>query len=149
MHDSSDYGLGLAEIFQTEFEALGGEVVAFEGVQVGDTDFRAVLTLISVDQPEMLFFGGYATEAGLIQQQMFETGLDNTVFFSDDGAYTQQFLDTAGASAEGAYASFVSGDEVAEANAAFDAAYLDKYGVSPDDLGPFHAQSYDTVVLTG
>ena len=39
MHDSSDYGLGLAEIFRTEFEALGGEVVAFEGVQVGDTDF--------------------------------------------------------------------------------------------------------------
>jgi branched-chain amino acid transport system substrate-binding protein len=147
MHDSSDYGLGLAEIFQTEFEALGGEVVAFEGVQVGDTDFRAVLTLLSVDQPEMLFFGGYATEAGLIQQQMFETGLDNTIFFSDDGAYTQQFLDTAGNLAEGAYASFVSGDEVAEANAAFDAAYLDKYGVSPDDLGPFHAQSYDTVLL--
>lgn len=147
MHDSSDYGLGLADIFVTEFEALGGEVVAFEGVQVGDTDFRAVLTLIGVDQPELLFFGGYATEAGLIQQQMSETGLDNTLFFSDDGAFTQQFLDTAGDLAEGAFASFVAGDEVSEANAVFDAAYLEKYGVSPDDLGPFHAQSYDTVSL--
>ncbi|MCO5193680.1 MAG: branched-chain amino acid ABC transporter substrate-binding protein [Anaerolineae bacterium] len=147
MHDSSDYGLGLAEIFRTEFEALGGEVVAFEGVQVGDTDFRAVLTLIAVDQPELLFFGGYSTEAGLIQQQMKETGLDNAVFFSDDGAYTQQFLDAAGSSAEGAYASFVAGDEIEDANAAFDAAYEEKYGVVPDDLGPFHGQSYDTVLL--
>ena len=60
MHDSSDYGLGLAEIFASEFEALGGTVVTLEGVQVGDTDFRAVLTTIATDSPELLFFGGYA-----------------------------------------------------------------------------------------
>ena len=106
-----------------------------------------MLTLIAVDQPELLFFGGYSTEAGLIQQQMTETGLENANFFSDDGAYTQQFLDAAGASAEGAYASFVAGDEIEDANAAFDAAYEEKYGVVPDDLGPFHGQSYDTVLL--
>jgi branched-chain amino acid transport system substrate-binding protein len=147
MHDSSDYGLGLATIFQKEFEALGGTVVAFEGVQVGDTDFRAPLLEMATDTPEILFFGGYATEAGLIASQMAEVGLENAVFFSDDGAFTQQYLDAAGAAAEGSYASFVAGDEVAEANAEFDAKYLDKYGASPDDMGPFHAQSYDSVIL--
>jgi len=147
MHDNSDYGLGLAEIFRDRFEELGGTVTSFEGIQVGDTDFRPVLTLVATDQPEMIFFGGYADEAGLITQQMDEVGLVDALFFSDDGAFTQQYLDTAGAAAEGAYVSFLAGDEVADLNEVFDAAYEEKYGVLPDELGPFHAQSYDSVQL--
>ena len=34
---------------------------------------------------------------------------------------------------------------MADLNEEFDAKYMDAYGVSPDDLGPFHAQSYDSV----
>ena len=34
---------------------------------------------------------------------------------------------------------------MAELNEEFDAKYMDAYGVTPDDLGPFHAQSYDSV----
>jgi branched-chain amino acid transport system substrate-binding protein len=147
MHDNSDYGLGLAELMQKSFNAAGGSIVDFQGVQVGDTDFRAVLTLIAASQPEAIFFGGYSTEAGLITIQMDEVGLVDAVFFSDDGAYTAQYLDTAAAAAEGAYVSFVSGDEVADANAAFDAKYVEKFGVAPDDLGPFHGQAYDAVNL--
>jgi len=147
MHDNGDYGLGLAELFQAAFELLGGTVVDFQGIQVGDVDFRPVLTLIAANQPELIFFGGYSTEAGLITSQMKEVGLEDAIFFSDDGTYTQQYLDTAGDTAEGAYASFVAGDEVAEANAEFDAKYEEKFGVSPDDLGPFHAHTYDAIFL--
>jgi branched-chain amino acid transport system substrate-binding protein len=145
IHDNSDYGLGLGELFQTAFELLGGTITDFQGVQVGDTDFRAVLTQIAANPPELIFFGGYSTEAGLITIQMDEVGLEDTIFFSDDGTYTQQYLDTAGDAAEGAYASFVAGDELEDANADFDAKYLDAYGTSPDDMGPFHAQAYDAV----
>lgn len=148
MHDNSDYGKGLAEIFQQRMEELGGEVTNFEGVQVADTDFRAALAKIGANSPEFIFFGGYSTEAGLIAQQMTETpGLDGAVFMSDDGAYTQQYLDAAGDAAEGTYMSFVAGAEAEEMNAEFDAKYMDKFGVSPDDLGPFHGQSYDSVML--
>jgi branched-chain amino acid transport system substrate-binding protein len=147
MHDNSDYGLGLAEIFRDEFEALGGTVTDFEGIQVGETDFRPVLTLIAANQPELIFFGGYSDEAGLITSQKNEVGLADAEFFSVDGAYTRQYLDTAGAAAEGAYMSFVAGDEAEEANAEFDAKYEGMFGDVPDDLGPFHAQSYDSVIL--
>ncbi len=147
MHDSSDYGLGLAQVFNDEFMALGGTVVAFEGVQVGDTDFRAPLTGIAANAPELIFFGGYATEGALIATQMKEVGLENAIFFSDDGSFTQQYLTAAGAAAEGTYASFVAGNDVKELNDAFDAKYMEKYGLSPDDLGPFHGQSYDTVMV--
>ncbi len=148
VHDNSDYGKGLAEIFQNHILALGGEVTNFEGVQVGDTDFRALLAKVGANGPEFIFFGGYSTEAGLIAQQMTEApGLENTLFMSDDGAYTRQYLDAAGEAAEGTYVSFVAGADAEAMNADFDAKYLDKYGVSPDDLGPFHGQSYDSVKL--
>jgi branched-chain amino acid transport system substrate-binding protein len=145
MHDNGDYGLGFAEIIQDEFTALGGTVTSFDGIQVGDTDVRPVLTQIATNEPELIFFGGYYQEASVIAQQMPETGLEDAVLFSDDGTYGDAFIETAGDAAEGVYASFVKGDEVAEANAEFDAKYLEMFGVSPDDLGPFHAQAYDSV----
>ena len=148
VHDNSDYGKGLAEILHNNITGLGAEVTGFEGVQVGDTDFRAMLARVGAAEPQALFFGGLSTEAGLIARQMTETpGLENTVFMSGDGAYTQQFLEAAGAAAEGAYISFVAGADSETMNAEFDAKYLEKYGVNPDDLGPFHSQSYDSVNL--
>ncbi len=148
VHDNSDYGKGLAEIFQNNVTNMGGEVSSFEGVQVGDTDFRAMLARVGADAPQAVFFGGYSTEAGLIAQQMTETpGLEETAFMSVDGAYTQQYLEAAGDAAEGTYISFVAGADSEDMNAEFDAKYVEKYGVSPDDLGPFHSQSYDSVKL--
>ena len=148
IHDNTDYGKGLAEIFQNHILALGGEVSSFEGVQVGDTDFRALLAKVGASGPECIYFGGYSTEAGLIAQQMTETpSLESATFMSDDGAYTRQYIDAAGAAGEGTYVAFLAGDDAEAMNAEFDAKYLDKYGVSADDLGPFHGQSYDSVML--
>ena len=150
MHDNSDYGKGLAEIFQARIIELGGEVTNFEGVQVGDTDFRAALAKIGANAPEFIFFGGYSTEAALIAQQMLETpGLDGALFMSDDGAYTQQYLEAAGDAAEGTYMSFVAGATNEAALEEFNAKYMDKFGVAPTDLGPFHGQSYDSVMIIG
>jgi len=147
MHDNSDYGLGLAELFQAAFEAVGGTVVSFDGVQVGDVDFRPVLTQVATNSPEFIFFGGYYQEGALITTQMFETGLEDVVFFSDDGVYGQAYIDTAGDAAEGMYVSAPAGDEVEDANTAFDAKYEEMFGVTPDELGPFHAQAYDSVIM--
>jgi len=147
MHDNTDYGLGVATLFQAAFELLGGEVLSFDGVQVGDTDYRPVLTQVATNSPELIFFGGYYQEAALIVSQMQETGLEDTVFFSDDGVYGDAFVNTAGDVSEGVYASFVAGDEVAEANAEFDAKYQEMWGTTPDEQGPFHAQAYDSVQM--
>ena len=148
VHDNSDYGKGVAEVFRNSITGLGGEVTGFEGVQVGDTDFRAMLARVGAGGPQAVFFGGYATEAGLIAQQMTETpGLEDTVFMSVDGAFTLQYIQAAGDAAEGTYISLLAGDDSEELNAEFDAKYVQKYGVSPDDLGAYHSQSYDSVIL--
>ncbi len=148
VHDNSDYGKGLAEIFQSGIMDLGGEVTGFGGVQVGETDFRSMLARVGTAGPQAIFFGGYSTEAAVIAQQITVTsGLEETAFMSVDGAYTPQYLEVAGDAAEGSYISFVAGADSEVMNAEFDAKYMEKYGVSPDDLGPFHSQSYDSVRL--
>lgn len=147
IHDNSDYGLGLADVIKARFTELGGTITKFEGIQTGDSDFRAVLTNIATDKPEIIFFGGYSTEAGLIAQQMKEVGMTDTKFISDDGAFTEQFLGAAGPAGEGAYVSFIAGADDVARNAEFDAKYKEKYGTKPEELGPYHAQSYDSILL--
>src|SRR3990170_510712 len=145
IHDSTDYGLGLAELVQGSFEALGGTVTSTNGHQVGDTDFRTTLTTIGTEGAGLIFFGGYATEAGLIASQKNEVGLTDVVFMSGDGALTQQYVDAAGAAAEGTYISTGVGDLNVDAAAEFDVKYEAKFGFAPD--GPYHYHAYDAVMM--
>ncbi len=148
LHDNEAYGQGLAEVVQRTFEDLGGEVVAFQGISVEDQDYRPVLTQLVAEQPEAIFFGGYQEQAILLVTQMQDVGLDDVIFFSDDGVQAQAFIDGAGEAAEGAYASFVETPPGnVEANEEFDARYEELFGVKPDEQGPFHAHSYDATMI--
>ncbi len=71
----SDYSTGLADVFSTEFKKMGGEVVADESYQAGETDFKAQLTQIKGTKPEAIFVPGYYTEVGLIARQARQLGL--------------------------------------------------------------------------
>ncbi len=148
LHDNGGYGLGVAQVVEREFGALGGEVVAFEGINVDDQDYRAVLTPLVAQAPEAIFFGGYQEQAILLVTQMEDVGLQDVIFFSDDGVQADAFIEGAGAAAEGAYASFAETPPGnIEANEAFDDRYEELYGVRPDQQGPFHAHSYDATTI--
>ena len=56
MHDGTDYGQGLANVVKENFAALGGEVVAFEAVTPGESDYSAPLAAVASAQPEGLVF---------------------------------------------------------------------------------------------
>lgn len=152
VHDNTDYGKGLSEIVAAEFTALGGTVVNGGELLVinpDEQDYRAVLTPLAAEPPAALFFGGYEQQAALLVSQMKEVGLADTIFYSDDGTYTQGYIDAAGEAAEGSYASFVDTSSFANAEAleAFKARYETEFGVAPDELGPFHAHAYDAASI--
>lgn len=71
----SDYSTGLADVFTTEFKKMGGEIVADESYQAGETDFKAQLTQIKGKRPEAIFVPGYYTEVGLIARQARQLGM--------------------------------------------------------------------------
>jgi branched-chain amino acid transport system substrate-binding protein len=143
LHDNSSYGEGLASTVAETFESLGGDILSFEIIDPEDQDYRPVLTVIAEQNPDLIYLGGYQNQAALLVAQMVEVGMDDVIFFSDDGVYTQDFLDLAGEFSEGVYVSFGAQIGDATLNADFDLAYEESFGVRPDELGPYHAQAYD------
>lgn len=71
----NDYSVGLANAFEKEFKARGGEIVSDLSYQAGDIDFKAQLTQIRSKNPEALYIPGYYTEVGLIAQQARQLGI--------------------------------------------------------------------------
>jgi branched-chain amino acid transport system substrate-binding protein len=141
LHDNGGYGQGLASVVQAEFESLGGEVVSFGGIIVEDTDFRPVLTPLVALEPQAIFFGGYLQQADLLVPQMLDVGLEDVIFFSDDGVYGDAFIEDLGDQAEGVYASFAATSEGdPELMAAYEEKATELFGAVP---GSFHLHAFD------
>ena len=145
LHDGETYGKGLATIAKSEFEALGGEVGTFEGITVGEADYTPILTTISAESPEAIYFGGYTSEAAVLTNQMKTLGLEDAVFFGCDGTFGADFLTNAGENAEGTYHATPKDPPASEGKDKFDTEYLAAYGVAPAVLSPFSYNSYDCV----
>ena len=148
IHDGSPYADGLQQAFADVFQSLGGEITAQEAIQVGDTDFKPLLTDIAADSPEALYFPIFVAEGGLITQQARgTTGLEDTALMGSDGMFTPDWIDAAGA--ENAEGAFISGpDLTALADPEFYEneflpAYEEKFGEAPQSV--FHAHSFDAV----
>lgn len=144
LHDGSDYGKGLAEAVEARFIELGGEVVAKEAVTKGETDYTPVLSAVSSKNPDAVYFGGYTAEGAVIVNQMKQTGLENAVFFGDDGTYGLDFLSRTGANGENAFATIAPIPAESAEKDAFDAAYLAQFGKEAGSLSPYTWNGYDS-----
>ena len=102
IHDKTPYGQGLAEEFKKEFGAKGGKVLSFNGISLGDKDFKALVTRIKSEKPDAVYFGGVYNEGGLIVKQARELGL-KSVFMSVDAMQSPEYFKIAGVYADGSY----------------------------------------------
>jgi branched-chain amino acid transport system substrate-binding protein len=146
IHDGQAYGQGLAEVVQTEITALGAEVVSFQAITPGESDYSAVLADIASKSPEAIFYGGYTAEAVVIVNQMKQSGLEGVTFFGDDGTFGQDFLDRTSANGEGAYSTSLI-PPASEAKTKFDDAYLAAYGQPAGKLSPYSWTAYDSAAV--
>jgi branched-chain amino acid transport system substrate-binding protein len=139
IHDKSDYGQSLAEDFGKNISALGGRVLAMEGITRGDKDFTPVLTKIKPLKPQLIYFGGMAAEGVLIVRQMKRTGLARTAFMSDDGCYTEKdFIQAGGTATTGSYVTYAKEPDPGWVKR-FEARYGPRQTFSP--------QAYDATVI--
>jgi branched-chain amino acid transport system substrate-binding protein len=143
MHDGGTYGQGLADVVKAEFEELGGEVVAYEAITPGEADYVAPLSAVADAGPEAVYFGGYAADAIVMMNQWAQAGLNDVLLFGCDGTYGVEFTEKTGANGEGAIAaSLVPPDS--DEKVAFDAAYLEEFGLEAGELSAFTWSSFDT-----
>ena len=149
IHDGDPYTEGLANAFREAFEALGGSVIAFTAVNVGETQMGTVLTSVAEAEggpPQFLFFPVFTAECAFLAVQAQDVaGLENTVRAAADGCFSDAAADAIGAAEEGM---FFSGPDLAytsDVYEQFKAAYLENYGTAP--LSVFHAHAFDATNL--
>ncbi len=127
----NDYSKGLAEFFEEAFKEAGGEVVASETYNTGDSDFNAQLTKISALKPEVLILTDYYNTVGLIAKQARAAGID-AVFLGGDGWDSPDLFNVGGEAINGGYfTNHYSPDDTASQVVEFKAAYEEKYNEVP------------------
>ncbi|BCG04048.1 branched chain amino acid ABC transporter substrate-binding protein (plasmid) [Paraburkholderia sp. PGU19] len=73
--DRSAYGQGIAEQFEQSAKANGLEIVDKQFTNGQATDFLGILTALKAKNPDVIFFGGYASQAAPMVKQMRQRGL--------------------------------------------------------------------------
>lgn len=104
-HDKTPYGQGLADGTKAALNDLGVKEVAYEGVNVGEKDYSALISKLKRDNVDVLYWGGLHPEAGLIIRQMKDQGLD-AVFISGDGIVSSELVSIAGDAVAGVLNTF-------------------------------------------
>jgi branched-chain amino acid transport system substrate-binding protein len=102
VHDKTTYGQGVADEWQARFKSIGGNVLGYEGITSGETDFSAVEERIRAAKPDIVFFGGTYPEGSLLIKQLKEKEI-NVKFMGADGMDSAQVITIAGDAAIGTY----------------------------------------------
>lgn len=145
LHISNDYGVSLTQAFRTRFLANGGQILSVETYNPGASDFRAQLTKIRAERPDIVFYPGHYQESGFVLRQARELGLTAT-FVGGDGSYAPELIEIAGPAAEASYYTLMSVDfEGPNSDVQrFRSAYQSKYGEEP---GVYSAYAYDAFLM--
>ena len=142
---SSDYSVGLANNFKTQFEKLGGKIVDTQSYNTGDTDFSAQLQNLKAKNPDAIFAPGDYTESAMAIKQARDLGIQ-TPFLGGDTYEIQAFIDVGGPAVEGVvFSSFFDPDNPLNDEAKkFVSEYKKKY----NDVPPANAaNAYDAYLV--
>jgi branched-chain amino acid transport system substrate-binding protein len=144
LYIKNDYGIGLKDVFKATVEKAGGKILAEEGFEQGENNFRTTLTKIKSLKPQAVYVIGY-NEMIQIFKQSSEIGL-KTQYLSAIMLKDKALIDKIGKPAEGAVLTSWGYDPNSPDNAAksFKDAFRKKYNMEPD---VFACQSYDAAKL--
>src|SRR5882672_7744145 len=90
VHDKTTYGQGLADETKKAMAKGGMKEVLYEGVNIGEKDFSALVSKIKAAGADLVYWGGLHTEGGLLVRQMRDQGV-TTVIMSGDGITSDEF----------------------------------------------------------
>jgi branched-chain amino acid transport system substrate-binding protein len=107
LHDNSAYGKGLADETKKAMNAAGMQETLYLAYVAGERDYSAIVSRLQQAGIDVVYFGGYHTEAGLIVRQMRERGL-RAVAIGGDALVTNEYWQITGAAGEGTLMTFSS-----------------------------------------
>ncbi len=105
IHDKTAYGKGLADETKKALNAAGVKEVMYEAYTAGEKDYTALVSKLKEAKIDVLYVGGYHTEAGLILRQMRDQGM-KTQLISGDALVTKEYWAITGDAGEGTLMTF-------------------------------------------
>ena len=105
VHDKTTYGQGLADETKKAMAKGGMKEVLYEGVNLGEKDFSALVSKIKAAGADLVYWGGLHTEGGLIVRQMRDQGV-KAPLMGGDGITTDEFASVGGPGVEGTLMTF-------------------------------------------
>lgn len=142
IQDKTAYGSGIADAFKVAAEEAGAEIVGYEGITIGEKDFNGVINQVLTKNPDLIYFGGIYSEAGIIIKQARDKGIDVPIM-GGDGMDASGLVDIAGDAVKNTYITSVAGDSTAtDAGRKFVEDYKAKFN---KDAEAFSVYGYDTM----
>jgi len=105
VHDKTTYGQGLADETKKAMNKAGQKEVLYEGINLGEKDFSALVSKIKAANADLVYWGGLHTEGGLIVRQMRDQGV-KAVLMGGDGITSDEFATVGGPGVEGTLMTF-------------------------------------------
>ncbi|MCC0016922.1 MAG: branched-chain amino acid ABC transporter substrate-binding protein [Rhodobiaceae bacterium] len=105
IHDKTAYGKGLADETKKALNAAGMTEALYEAYTAGEKDYTALVSKLKAEGIDVLYVGGYHTEAGLIVRQMREQGM-STQLISGDALVTDEYWGITGEAGAGTLMTF-------------------------------------------
>ena len=106
LHDRNAYGKGLAEETKKTLNAAGKQEVMYGTYAAGESDYSALVSKLRQADVDVLFVGGYHTEAALIVRQIRAQGM-GTLLMGGDTLVAQDYWSIAGPAGEGTLMTFL------------------------------------------
>ncbi|QND53821.1 ABC transporter substrate-binding protein [Phyllobacterium sp. 628] len=75
VYDKNTYGTGLANGLKAALNKGGVKEVVNQGINAGEKDYSALVTRLKAEKAEVIYFGGYHPEGGLIARQLADQGI--------------------------------------------------------------------------
>ncbi|MFF2319713.1 branched-chain amino acid ABC transporter substrate-binding protein [Agrobacterium sp. NPDC058088] len=100
IHDKGAYGKGLADAFKTTLNAGGVTEVLYDALTPGEKDLGALTTRLKSENVDIVYFGGYHPEAGLLVRQLKDVGA-KTAVIGGDGLSNSEFWNIGSQAGEG------------------------------------------------
>ena len=143
----NDFGRTLAEGFKYYMEKYAkgvATIVSQQAYPMQEKDFKAYLSKIKQDVPDLIFSSGYYFQTGPVVKQAREMGITAHIL-GEEGADSPKFLEIAGPSAEGfVIVTNLNRDDKRPAVKKFLNTYEKQYKIQPDMVG---ASAYDAFMI--
>jgi branched-chain amino acid transport system substrate-binding protein len=105
LHDNELYGKGLADVFRGEAQKQGLKEAGYEGAPKAD-NFRTLANKVAASGADWVYYSGLTANNGGFLLRDLKAAKSTIKFMSVDGVAESEFINQAGAAAEGQYITF-------------------------------------------